>query len=288
LNLRPSPRKGSSTPSIDWKGFKKWLFQEYIPKTAKDRLSYALKYSDCLLNRDFSSLKVLSDDKRVHVMKALSALSKYLGVYDDFKALVRNYGLKWAGRSGDDLIIERLTKVINQNDVIEWIKRVKGIAPDYAAFMDFMAATGLRYEEAVNSWNLIITLAGEGRLEDYYKVEDEVLEHFRFKEKFIRRSKKAFISFVREDLIKDIKASKTLTLNVLPNRIKRRGLRLRFGDIREFHASILTKHLRQPEIDFLHGRVSTSVFMRNYFNPAWIQDLKKRALKASQSILEKI
>jgi hypothetical protein len=38
--------------------------------------------------------------------------------------------------------------------------------------------------------------------------------------------------------------------------------------------------LKESEIDFLHGRVSTSVFMRNYFNPALIGDLKERVFKA--------
>jgi len=46
--------------------------------------------------------------------------------------------------------------------------------------------------------------------------------------------------------------------------------------------------LTPPEIDFLHGRVSASVFMRNYFNPAWITDLAQRTLKAIEEILTKI
>jgi len=204
------------------------------------------------------------------------------------RMLVRNYGLKWAGKSGDDLIIARLTKAVNGDEILDWVRRVKEETLEYAVFMDFMAATGLRYEESVNSWNLIINLASQGRLNQYYKAENEVLEHFRFKETFIRKSKKAFISFVSKDLIAKIKQSKPLTLNILPNRIKRRGLKLRFGDIREFHASVLPEHLRQPEIDFIHGRVSTSVFMRNYFNPAWIGDLKERSLKGTGEILTKI
>ena len=104
----------------------------------------------------------------------------------------------------------------------------------------------------------------------------------------LRKSKKAFICFVSKDLITKIAESKPLTLNILPNRRKRRKLTRRFGDIREFHASILTRHLRQPEIDFIHGRISTSVFMRNYFNPAWIQDLKERTLKSAEDILRGI
>ena len=45
---------------------------------------------------------------------------------------------------------------------------------------------------------------------------------------------------------------------------------------------------KPPEIDFLQGRVSSSVFMRNYFNPAWITDLRERTLKAAEEILAKL
>ncbi|MBS7653962.1 MAG: hypothetical protein QXU95_02175 [Candidatus Bathyarchaeia archaeon] len=38
--------------------------------------------------------------------------------------------------------------------------------------------------------------------------------------------------------------------------------------------------MRESEIDFLQGRISASIFMRNYFNPAWISDLKSRALES--------
>jgi hypothetical protein len=42
------------------------------------------------------------------------------------------------------------------------------------------------------------------------------------------------------------------------------------------------------EINFLHGRVSSSVFMTNYFNPTWIPDLKQRSLKAVAAIMQRI
>jgi len=168
---------------------------------------------------------------------------------------------------------------VNDEEIIDWIRQVKAIVPDHAAFLDLMAATGLRFEEAINSWNLIIRL-GENRLGEYYK--SETLEHFRFKELFIRRTKKAFISFVPIGLIKRIVKAHPLTRSMIVKKIQRRGLRLRFGDIREYHASYLTKYLRPPEIDFLYGRISTGVFMRNYFNPAWIKDLKERTLRGSR------
>jgi len=56
--------------------------------------------------------------------------------------------------------------------------------------MDFVSVSGLRYEEAVNSYNLIIDLAKEGRPNEYYNAEKEILEHYRLKKLFIRRTKK--------------------------------------------------------------------------------------------------
>jgi len=48
----------------------------------------------------------------------------------------------------------------------------------------------------------------------------------------------------------------------------------------------MTKGLSQPEIDFLQGRVSANVFMRNYFNPALIGDLKERVFEAIGKLKE--
>jgi intergrase/recombinase len=258
--------------------FRAYLMKQYRFRTAKQRFSYAQKFYRCLINRDFNELTVLSDDKRVHVLKSLSALAKFLGMYEDFRVLVKNYGLKWSGRNSDDLIIERLTKVSNPNEVFEWVKKVKQAIPELRDFMDFIGISGLRFIEAINSYNLIIDLAKEGRLSEYYNGEREVLEHFRFKELFIRNSKRAFISFIPKTLIETIVRNKPLNMDSVQTKVKRK-LSLRFSDVREAHGTFLTKYLRESEIDFLHGRVSASVFMRNYFNPALITDLKERVFK---------
>jgi len=152
--------------------------------------------------------------------------------------------------------------------------------------MDFMAITGLRFNEALESYNLIIRLAEEGKLSQYYNEDREVLEHFRFKKIFIRRTKKAFMSFVPKSLIEAISRNKPLTHSYAIS-VRKRGFKLRFGDIREAHATFLTKYLRESEIDFLHGRVSASVFMRNYFNPALIGDLKTRVFQGIREIQTK-
>jgi len=154
--------------------------------------------------------------------------------------------------------------------------------------MNLMAASGLRFEESVNCWNLLIKLSREGELSDYYNASRQVLEHFRFKNVFVRRTKKAFISFVCEDLIEQICKSSPLFTGAIMKRLGRKHMKRRFGDIRELHGSLLTKTHAQPEIDFLHGRVSTGVFMKNYFNPARISDLQTRTLRAAGEIVAKI
>jgi len=151
-------------------------------------------------------------------------------------------------------------------------------------FLDFVLVSGLRYNESIRAYNLIIELAKEGKPSEYYNEENGVLEHFRFKQHFIRRTKKAFISFIPKQLIERISKSERLDWCQIQNWIKRKDLRLKFSDVREFWATYMTKHLRQPEIDFLQGRVSASVFMRNYFNPALIGDLKKRIFQAIEDL----
>jgi len=247
-------------------------------------MRYAKKYSHFLLKRDFSELNTFSNCKRNHVLKALSALAKFLGMYEEFKGLMKSYGLKWSSVKAEDLIISRLTNANGNSTIFKWISEVKSELPKLEVFLDFVLVSGLRYNESIRAYNLIIELAKEGKLSEYYNEENGVLEHFRFKQHFIRRTKKAFISFIPKQLIERISKSERLDWCQIQNWIKRKDLRLKFSDVREFWATYMTKHLRQPEIDFLQGRVSASVFMRNYFNPALIGDLKKRIFEAIEDL----
>jgi len=277
----------SEDKRVDWKSFKEWLESKYRSRTAHDYLRYSRSYCQCLLNRDFSELLMLREGKRAHIMKGLSALSKFLGMHEEFLKLIKNYGFKWSIRS-DDLIIARFTKTEDPNQVFNWIKEVKAAYAELNEFMNLMAATGLRYGEAIESYNLIIRLAKEGKLKEYYDSEREILEHYKFKDLFIRRTKKAFMSFVSKNLVEKISDHEQLNIYGVQTKVKRHTGRLRFGDIREIHGTLSTRHLSESEINFLHGRISSSVFMRNYFNPALIADLKTRAFQGIQEIQAKI
>ena len=250
-------------------------------------MRYAKKYSHFLLKRDFSELNTFSNCKRNHVLKALSALAKFLGMYEEFKGLMKSYGLKWSSVKAEDLIISRLTNANGNSTIFKWISEVKSELPKLEVFLDFVLVSGLRYNESIRAYNLIIELAKEGKLSEYYNEENGVLEHFRFKQHFIRRTKKAFISFIPKQLIERISKSERLDWCQIQNWIKRKDLRLKFSDVREFWATYMTKHLRQPEIDFLQGRVSASVFMRNYFNPILIVDLRVRVFQGIREIQTK-
>ena len=197
--------------------------------------------------------------------------------------------MKWGGRSADDLIIDRLTKAENPDEIFHWIQQVKDARPELTDFMDFMAITGLRMIEAVESYNLIIKLAHQDKLKEYYNAEKQTLEHFKFKDKFLRKSKKAFISFISWPTVKKITEDGTpVSLDMIRKRVQKKKLPLRFSDIREAHGTLLTKHLKDTEVDFLEGRVANSVFMRNYFNPALITDLQTRALQGINEIQQKV
>jgi hypothetical protein len=289
LNPRPPECKrktyGSSDSliEIEWEEFKQYLIKGHTQRNALDLWRTAKKHYEILWQPSkASSLFNLSDDNRRLVMASLANLSKFLGVYKMWKEIVENAGLKWSSGNSEEVIIKRFTKAKDPNDLVNWVKTVKTAQPELSAFMDFICYTGIRFIEAVDSYNLIIELNRTGRLQEY--CNGDMLEHYKFRDLFIRRSKKVFISFVPKDLVDAVGASKKLSKNAIINRIKRLKLISRFGDIREYWASIMTRQLSEPEINFLQGRVSTSIFMKNYFNPAWISDLKPRALKGADNI----
>jgi hypothetical protein len=271
---------------VDWERFKQWLCKDHTERVSRDIVSYARRYFKCLERMDLTDVSLCESGKRRMILSSLSNLAKFLGIYDNWRSTVRRYGIKWIEVGvKDKRMIDRLTKVSDANDVYNWVKEVKANNPELNDFIDLMAITGLRLVEAVNSYNLIIKLAKEGKLSEYYNSDKQVLEHFKFKDIFLRKGKKAMISFVPKQLIDRISLNEPLPSEFA---IGKRVKNARFSDLREAHASILTKYLSQPEIDFLHGRVGTTVFMQNYFNIALISDIKQRIFKAIAEIQNKI
>ena len=107
------------------------------PEHSRVVVTQAKKYHQCLLRHDFTEISNLKDGARHNAMNGLAALSKYLGMHEEFKLLVKNYSLRWGWRSAEDLIIDRITKVQNPNEVFDWKKQVKQARPVLSEFMAF-------------------------------------------------------------------------------------------------------------------------------------------------------
>jgi len=268
---------------IDWLSFKDFLQRQYRPITVKCRYDYALKYHKLLLDQDLSQLNLVTDDMRVHILKALSVLSKYLGINDRFKFLMHRYGLKWSINNKDDLIIQRMLKPLNSGSVVEWIKEVYTKIPCVKSYIDLMLCSGMRPLEGMDSFNLIHKLHNENRLNDYYNSEKQILQHFKYRSIFIRRSKKVYISFVPHDIIQRILIDKPIVPRTFYKNFEKIHLPIRFCDIREYWSTQMSKFLSRIEIDFLQGRCGT-VYMQNYFNPSYIEDLQTRTMQGIKTI----
>jgi hypothetical protein len=290
----PGFEPGSSTwqrgASVDWVAFEKWISEKkYRGSGARTIISYATRYHPLLLNGELGKLSELPDTQRPMALKALCSLSKFLGCYEQFQQQRKAFGLTWTGKSADELVIDRLNKVGDADQVFSWIREVKELRPELTEFLDLMAVTGLRMVEAVNSYKLIIDLVEKNQLDKYFNAANSTLEHYRFKDLFLRKSKKAFVSFVPLHLVGAIGDSVLVsTSGAISKSLYKQGLKPRFGDVRENHASFMTKYLKESEINFLHGRVTSGVFMQHYFNPALISDLKARAFQGIVEIQEKV
>ena len=269
--------------SIDWSGYRDYLQRQYRPITVRCRYDYALKYHRLLLEQNFSPLNQVTDDMRVHILKSLSVLSKYLGINDKFKLLMQKHGFKWSINNKDDLIIRRMLKPLSSGSVVEWLREVYAKISDARAYIDLMLCSGMRPLEGMDSYNLLLRLQGENRLGDYYDSEKEMLQHFKYRSIFIRRSKKVYISFVLGNVIEEILRDKPIVSRTFYKNFERLHLPIRFCDIREYWSTQMSKSLSRIEIDFLQGRCGT-VYMQNYFNPSYIGDLQTRTMQGIKTI----
>ncbi|MGI8833327.1 MAG: integrase [Nitrososphaeraceae archaeon] len=249
-----------------WNSFKEFLLQNHNLHTAKVRLSYSKKYYNILVNGNAQELLVLSNDKRIHVMKAIATLSKYIGCYDKWKDIKEKYQLKWSNGDG----LEAFNDIImnngqNYNSMINWLKvAVSKLPARYGNLLLFDTLTGLRPDEACKS----IILLKEKEQEGYLNPDTMILEHFRHPGIFFRRTKKAYVSILTEKSLELVKESATCGYNALRLALRRRGLDMNMAYCRKIFATYLRMHgIEQEVIDLLQGRAPKSVFARYYFRP---------------------
>jgi len=258
---------------------------KYAKSYAATVYCYAKKFSGLLDGGNWAELECFSRSKRGAILRALSALSRYLGVHQLFKQRMKDYGLKWESQSSFESFLRIINK--NKDDVVEWVKQcLKGFDDTYIVFVKFALFTGIRKGEAIEAFNLIVRLGRVGRLSGYYNAELETLEHFRYPEKFIRGTKNVFFSFVPKTFVDEVAKCHTISASSYKRRIMKLGMHSRIKDLREYFATYMLNHgLLKEEIDLIQGRIGKSLFMKHYFSPA-IKDVKNRTLNAVQVLSE--
>ncbi len=268
--------------SVDWSRFEEWVCKKYAKSYYRIVLCYARKYAH-LLNGNLRDLDFLNPCVKTHAVKSLIVLSKFLGIHKQFKARLEEYDIKV---QRPDAFSSFLRIMNNHNsDLLEWNKKASEVLrPNERLFLKFLLLTGLRTSEAIESFNLIIKLNRENKLSTYYDKDQSLLQHFQFKEKFIRGTKNAYVSFIPSDLVNEICKSEELTYAQIIKRLTRKGFKLRLNEYRDYFGSHLVRHnMIREEVDLLCGRIPPSIFMRHYWSPSF-KELRERTLEALISL----
>jgi hypothetical protein len=206
-------------------------------------------------------------------MKALAALSKYVGYYDRWKNIIQRYQFE---RSNEDTL-EAFNNVMmngeqNYGSMINWLKNTYSkLSTPYGNILLFNTLTGLRPDEACNAIQII---QKEG--DNYIRKDLMILEHYKYPDIFIRRTKKAYISILTDFILDLARQSANCGYNALRLAVKRKKLDMNMAYCRKIFATFLrTQGIEQETIDLLQGREPKSVFARHYFRPNFIEGKAK-------------
>ena len=248
------------------------MIKERRRGVAKQLIRYAEKYGQILDTGNASELLTLSPKNRQHAMRALANLSKYYGCYDEWKAIKQNYDLRWTTDNDMDAFNAITDSKHNYTAMLTWLKDVCSKIPQsYANILFFDTLTGSRPDEACQSIHLLKSGA-----DNYLNNERQILEHFNYKQIFIRRTKKAYISLVTPTILELAMKAEDCGYNALRLVIKRRGLDMHMGYcLKIFSTHLRTKGIAPELIDLLQGRIPKVVFARHYFRPDFVKEVKR-------------
>lgn len=273
---------------LDWRQFQQYLLQRMTAKTAEDRLRYAKQYAILLQTGDATTLLQVPPNKRIHIMKALSSLARFTGQTDNWRAIRQRYGLQWStGTEKLDAFHRFFDSSKDLDTMIEWLSQaLEELPSDYANFLIFCTMTGLRASEAVEAVRLLTLSSKDERV--YYNPEQNMLQHYRFPDLFIRRTKAVYISVVNDEIIGIARGiGKILTLNAVKMAIKHRHLSMQLKYCRKIYASFLRQQGVQSEIiDMLQGRIGKNIFLRHYLTPS--SSYKTEVLQALEKLQQQL
>jgi hypothetical protein len=233
---------------------------------------------------DIRDLLVLPPAKQRHIMKALANLAKYSGVYEQWNNLRRQHQLKWSSTNTLDVFERIMNNGTSYNKMLEYVKDILTVLPcSHANVIIFATLTGLRPIEACKSVQLIHT-----DLSNYLNSDLFILEHFKWKDIFVRTTKKSFISVMTDRLLQIAKTADPQSYTSIYAYLHKRGLQMRMNYCRK----IFGTHLRycgieSEMVNLLEGRISPEIFVRHYWSPNMKQDIE-RVRKAIDNLAEQL
>lgn len=276
----------------DWSNFHSFLLQRMNAKTAGDRLRYAKQFVHILQSEDAQSLLQLQPAKRIHAMKALASLARFTGEYDRWMKIRESYNLKWSAGNETLTTFQRFFSDNMYNTVdkmLEWVHQAISVLPaSMASTIKLNVLTGLRPIECIHAMRL---LNRPETFSIYYNQDKQALEHFRFPEIFIRRTKCTYISIITKEQLSAIGvlACKTPTPNydTLRFAVTRKGLDMHMAYCRKIFASHLRHAGFEPEVvNLLQGRVSKDILTRHYLVPN--ESLRYDIIASIEKLREKL
>ena len=253
-----------------------YALKKYNRRYAMMMIGYVRKYFSLFENP--SALETFSNSKKNNILKSLIAYSKCNGFYEEFKKRIKAYGIKWSRASSIDAFFRIMSN--SNNDVLDWYNKANDVLNDeLSLYLRFVLMSGLRKQEAINSFNVLVSLE---RISDYYNEKSGTLEHFKYPKLFFRHTKNVFVSMLPENLITEIAQCKPITYKMVRGRLYHKGISVRINELRDYYATFMVKHgLIKEEVDLLQGRVGKSIFVRHYWSPA-IKELRGKVFLALQ------
>ncbi len=258
-----------------WQRYNQHLQNNYKHSTIQTHKCYSRKYSHILNDGNAQELLTLSNHKRLMIMSALASLSKFMGCYDSWESIKKRYHLKWSYNDGLSFF-NAITNGDTLDSMLKWVKdTISKLSESDANILVYCTVTGLRPTEACQSIELIHT-----DLDNYLNKDSMMLEHFKYTQQFIRKTKHAFVSIVDDSIIDLAQNTSQRTYNSTRMLLRKQGIEMHMAYCRKIFATYLRNNGIQVEmIDLLQGRVPKSVFLRHYYRPD---------LGASIAIIEKL
>ncbi len=131
---------------FDPQKLRKILFLKVLLPLAEIQFNY-LKYHQCYTNP--SELLTIPVPIHSNVLKAMIALSKYLGNYEAYKSALKNHVIKWANNNNSLTAFVRILNGNNLKGLTEWYQQAYAIFDNIEKlYLRLLALSGVRKTKA--------------------------------------------------------------------------------------------------------------------------------------------